>query len=149
MLSRRVGLIGVTVALLLLLLVASPYYWAAASPQAPAAEAKDSKLQGLLKERLATLREIAAQTDQAYRAGQATMEQVVQANQSLLAAELDLCASAKERIAILQKGVELAKQQEEVAMQRSRAGVAPAYVPLKAKVNRLEAEIALERAKAP
>src|SRR5262245_65769003 len=105
--SRKVGLIGVAVALLLLLLVASPYYWAASSPQAPAAEAKESKLQGLLKERLATLKEIAAQTDQAYRAGQATMEQVLQMNQALLAAELDLCASARERIVILQKGVEL------------------------------------------
>jgi outer membrane protein TolC len=111
------------------------------------AEAKDSKLQQLLKERLATLRKLVDQTSRDYQAGRVSFDQVHQAMEAMLRAELELCESDKERIAVLKKIVAQAKEHEQNAIQRYKAGNAPASDALMATADRLEAEIALERAK--
>ena len=73
---------------------------------------------------------------------------MLQANQRVLKAELELAKTDKERFAIHEKQVEVAKQIEELAEQHFKAGVARQVDVLNARADRLEAEIALERAKA-
>lgn len=118
----------------------------AAQTKEPAAE--DAKIQALLEERLATLKQLAAVTEKAYRSGNATFAEVAQANALLLKAELELCKTDKERLAVHEKAVGLAKDSENVAAQLFQTGRATQASVLAAKANRLEAEIALQRAKA-
>src|SRR6266513_3063832 len=73
-------------------------------PAAPAAQGEDSKLQAMLKAKLATVQEIASQTRKAYQSGNVDFSQVHDANRALRAAELELCQSDKERAAVLAKG---------------------------------------------
>jgi RNA polymerase sigma factor (sigma-70 family) len=113
------------------------------------APGKNSKVEQLLKERLAALRDIAAETEHRFKkTGTVPFEDLIQAKLAVLKAELDLCQSAKERIAIHEKIVALARELEAVADARFKAGRVPPGDLLKAKVNRLEAEIDLEREKA-
>jgi outer membrane protein TolC len=72
----------------------------------------------------------------------------VEARRRLFKAELELCESDKERVAVHEKIVQLEKESEKVVEKRVEAGRVPTYELLAARVNRLEAEIALERAKA-
>lgn len=128
------------IALVLLLL-------AAAGPRLAAAEAKDDKLNALLKERLATVKLVAARMEAAYKAGEVTAERMIEAAEAVLKAELDLCESDKERVAVLVKLVEAARAREELVEKMVKAATAPGTALLRAKVSRLEAEIALERAR--
>ena len=120
----------------------------AAQAESTQPEAEGAKIQELLKERLATLQALAAATKTQYLAGKATFAEVAQANAQLLKAQLELCASPKERLAIHGEAVALAKQYEISAVELYKAGKAPQTSALAATVNRLEAEIAFERAKA-
>jgi hypothetical protein len=117
------------------------------SVPAAQAETKDSKLKKLLKERLATLRELAKQTTADYQTGKVSFDRVHQAMRAVLNAELELCESDKERITALESIVAHAKEYEKFAAQRYRNGAAPASDVLMARAGRLEAEIALERVK--
>jgi hypothetical protein len=110
-------------------------------------DAKGSRLKQLLKERLTTLRKLVDQTTRDYQAGRVSFDRVHQAMAAMLRAELELCDSDKERIAVLEKIVDQAKAHEKNAVQRYKAGNAPASDVLMATADRLEAEIALERAK--
>ena len=108
-------------------------------------ESKDAKLKALVKERLATLQEVAKQTKEAYERGGASLNEVHDALHAVLRAELDACDSDKERITVLEKSLAHAKEWEKQIDQWAKTGQAPARVLLKAKVYRLETEIALER----
>jgi hypothetical protein len=112
----------------------------------PGAQAPD--LNELLKERLTTVREIAKLAAEAYKAGLGSYDEVGEAARLVLQAELEQCASDKERVAVLQKFVAQAKQLEDHAGQLSKTGQAPTRTALKAKADRLQAEIALRRATA-
>jgi RNA polymerase sigma factor (sigma-70 family) len=113
------------------------------------APGKNAKVEQLLKERLAALRDIATETDQRFKAsGQASPDAVIHARLAVLKAELELAQSAKERVAIYEKNVALAKELEGIAEALFKAGRVPSSDRLKAKVYRLEAEIELEREKA-
>jgi len=61
-------------------------------------------------------------------------------------AELDLCDTSKERVAVLEKMLAEAKDYEKTIFQQVESGGAQASTALKAKVSRLDVEIALERA---
>jgi outer membrane protein TolC len=111
-------------------------------------DAKDSKLKGLLRERLATLRDVGDQTTKEYQSGRGSFDRVHQALRMLLDAELELCDTDKERVTILEKVVEHSKEFEKYATERVRAGVASTSDALMAKAGRLEVEITLERARA-
>ncbi|MCI0738708.1 MAG: hypothetical protein L0Y72_06665 [Gemmataceae bacterium] len=108
----------------------------------------DAKVQELLKERLATLKELASATKTAYVSGKATIGEHLQANTMLLKAELDSCGSDKERLAVHERAVALAKECEKVAAHLHNSGHATHASVLAAKANRLDAEVTYERAKA-
>lgn len=147
MFTPRSRIAGMTFAFLLFLIAGGIWYGSADFLRVQAAQPKDSKVKELLKERLATLKEIAVQIERAYKGRAMSIEQLQDANLAVLKAELDLCESDKERIAVLEKIVELAKTQEKQAVEAVKGGAVSGTTALKAKVSRLEAEIALERAK--
>jgi len=112
-------------------------------------EAKDTKVQALLQERLATLREIVAVTEKLNKeSGTIPLEEVLHARLQLHKAELEQCESDKERVKVHEKIVQVAKELEAILNQRFQAGRITPVDALKAKVNRLEAEVSLERVKA-
>jgi len=124
-------------------------YWSAQTGAlaAPAKNAVNAKLNSLLQERLTTLREAAAITSRAYETGIESFVEVMAANQAVHQAELDLCSTDKERIAIIEKMVSEAKNNEVIAAQQVARGAVPSSTALRAKANRLETEIGLERLK--
>jgi outer membrane protein TolC len=131
----------------LLFLIAG--FWAGLADSAQAQEKpKNEKINELLKERLATVKKLAEATQAAYQQGRATIAEVTQANALLLKAELELCQSNKERLAVHERALALAKEYEKVATQLYKTGQATQASVLAARANRLEAEIAYERAKA-
>ena len=118
-----------------------------AGQQAGAQTAKESKIRALLKERLTILRERASALREQYKSGVAALEPVQEADLRVYRAELDLCESDKERVAVHEKIVAVLREIEQrVAALHKGAAVSAADVT-DAKLNRLEAEIALERAK--
>lgn len=109
---------------------------------------KDSKLKALRKERLATLREVAAQARARYQAGIVGLDQVRPRLRAALDAELALCESDSERIRVMEKIVALEKQVEKNAADQVAVGASGSSELLEAKAARLEAEIALEQVRA-
>jgi tetratricopeptide (TPR) repeat protein/thiol-disulfide isomerase/thioredoxin len=108
----------------------------------------NSKVRALQEERLATLKEIAAEWENVFRHSRCPPEDVWQAKLLVLRAELELCDSDRERVAIHEKIVALAKETEETRASQYKAQRLSHSDLLTAKANRLEAEVALERAKA-
>lgn len=114
-------------------------------PARPAVKA--DALQQLRAEHLAVLREIVKQTTAAWKAGAADYQQVSAAMQALHKAELEQCESDKDRVAVLEKIVAQAKEAEQIADQFGKAGTSAPWAALKAKADRLQAEIDLEKVK--
>ena len=131
-----------------LLLVAASRSMSGDAPRDPAGEPKGDKVKELLKERLAVLQEAAKLAAQDYQTGKASFDRLHQARMAVLSARLELGETDQERGAILEEAVALAKDNEKTATALYQAGKAPASDPLLARAGRLEAEIALERAKA-
>src|SRR5262249_3058086 len=105
------------------------------------------KLKKLLHERLAVLRDMADLARQAHAQGAASYEQVHRAERAVLDAELDVCETDKERIVVLEKIVAAARDFENHVIKASQGGTVPPSAVAKARVARLEGEIALERAR--
>jgi hypothetical protein len=80
---------------------------AVAQPTRPPSDApagtKDGKVKELLKERLAVLRGIADLVAVEYQHGRRSFEGVHQARRAVLDAELELCGTDKEWLAVLEK----------------------------------------------
>ena len=114
---------------------------------ARADEAKDSKLKDLLKERLLILQEVASRRTKAHQDGQISLAQVYEANQAVRNAELDLCDTSQERVAVLEQMLAEAKGFEKNITLEMKSGGVSTNGALKAKLSRLDVEIALERAK--
>jgi RNA polymerase sigma factor (sigma-70 family) len=112
-----------------------------------ASATKASKVQALLKERLDILRLRAEQGRQQYKNGAASLDMVRQADLRVFKAELELCATDKERIAVHEKIVRVFKEIEDHARQLHQQKAASREIVQDATLNRLEAEIALERVK--
>ena len=108
----------------------------------------DREVQKLLRDRLATLRQFATAVEQDYRAGKASIAEVNDAQTRLLKAELELCESDEDRLPVYERAANLATDYKKIAEQLFRAGEAPHAAVLAAKAGRLDAEIALERARA-
>jgi RNA polymerase sigma factor (sigma-70 family) len=116
-----------------------------AAAQAPG----ESKVRTLLKERLDLLKKIAAALEKVYeRSGTVKLEELAQAKIAVLKAELELCQSARERVAIHEKMVALTEDLVRFAESRYQSGQLPVWELLQARVNRLDAQIELERARA-
>jgi RNA polymerase sigma factor (sigma-70 family) len=108
----------------------------------------NSKLQSLLKERVDILRKNAESIKRLHEQGAAGSDAVGQANLRLYKAELDLCETTKDRIAVLEKIANVYKEIEDHLIPLKKQGAVSSDAMQDAKLNRLEAEIALEREKA-
>jgi outer membrane protein TolC len=148
MFTARFSSVGIVFAFLLLLITGSVRSGSANSARAQAEEPKNAKVKELHKERLAVLSQLVKQTEADYVTGRVSFDRLHQARLAVLNAKLDLSESDKERIAILEEGVAMAKGHEKTTAQLYKSGKIPASDPLMAKASRLEAEIVLERAKA-
>jgi outer membrane protein TolC len=108
---------------------------------------KDNKIKELLQERLALLTKLANQTTADYKAGKASFDRVHQAQLRMANARLELCESDNQRIAVLEEIVTMARGYEKTADALYSAGKVSISDRLLATAARLDAEIALERAK--
>ncbi len=123
--------------------------WAGAAekPAKPNATG-DAKVRNLLQERLTVLKQIADELQTAYQdTGSVPLETVLQAQMTALKAELELSQSSKDRIAILEKILDRARRNEKNMAKRYENGRVRNSACLTAVVNRLDAQIALERAR--
>jgi hypothetical protein len=116
-------------------------------PSAEKQATEDSKIRKLLKERIATLKEMVREMEASKAVGRTGSDGVLKARIEVLRAELELAESQKERIAIHEKIVALAMEFEILAQESFKAQTLSTVDLLRAKANRLEAEIALERSK--
>ncbi|MFO0809040.1 MAG: hypothetical protein U0746_10480 [Gemmataceae bacterium] len=114
----------------------------------PPARMIDPKVKELLAERLAAVRQIHEELTRAFGLGATTSEGLHQAHLAVLNAELDLCESHKDRVAVLEKIVAAARAYEARSAKGVDISSAPALARARAKVARLDAEINLQRAKA-
>ncbi len=107
----------------------------------------ETKINALLQERLKTAQIVVDMVKKQYATGTVSTEDMQRAYLRFHKAELDLCDTDKDRVAIHEKIVKIMKEQEDRAQALVNAGTATTSEMLDAKLNRLEAEIALERAK--
>jgi len=117
------------------------------TPASHAADSKGTKLKSLLNDRLATVRDVANGTNLMYQQGLVTPAQAYDAKLAVFNAELDLCETSPQRVAILDKMLVEAKNYEETVARTSVPVALDRNAQLVAKVSRLDVEIALERAK--
>src|SRR5947208_756720 len=100
-----------------------------------------ARVDDLRKERLAVVHEIAKQATAAYKVGTGSYEEMRDATRMVLEAELDQCTTDKERLAVLEQVVAEARKWEDLVAQTIKAGQVPARTGLKARADRLAAEI--------
>jgi hypothetical protein len=91
------------------------------------------------------VRQLAEGVKRLRRQGAAGQEQVWQADLRVYRAELDLCESPKERVAVLEKVVRVYQEMEDHTVALAKQGAASSEAVTEAKVSRLEAQIAVER----
>ncbi len=146
---RLAVIVGLPLFLVLAVVTGTPDWSGQLRAEEPAPRrAKKSKLEDLLKERLATVREISRLVKARFKSGEATVDQLREASRMLLEAELELCGSDKDRIKVWEMAVVEAKELERIADNFAKTGQGHVSAALAAKADRLQAEIALERAKA-
>jgi outer membrane protein TolC len=108
-----------------------------------------AKEKALMQERLEALRKVVDYQQQMRSMGVGSdFQSLCDAEDALLAAELELCTTTKERISSLEKNLAAHQSDEKIAVARHRTGAATDAELFTAKAGRLKAEIALERAKA-
>jgi outer membrane protein TolC len=110
--------------------------------------AENAGVRALLQKRLDALKEMAEQAEAASRHGTVAPGEVVRARLQVLAAALALCQTDAERVKVHERIVAQAKELEAIADKLVQAGRAPQSELLKARAERLDAEIELERVKA-
>ena len=115
--------------------------------RAGAEEPDNSRINTLLKERLETLRELAALTAKLHDRGAASLKDLHAANEAVLREELEFATSQNARIDILERLVAEARDYEKRVAQSAKAGAVQPVLALEAKAQRLKTEIALERAR--
>jgi outer membrane protein TolC len=100
------------------------------------------------EERLAILKKIITEKEQLFRAGRLSMEEMLEARMRVKKAELELCDTREERVAAHAAIVALAKEVEKVRDTLYKAGQCSFSSLAEARIAVLEAETALEKAKA-
>jgi RNA polymerase sigma factor (sigma-70 family) len=109
---------------------------------------RNDKLDTLLKKRLTLLRQVAENTRKQYQSGLASPGELLRTQDEVFKAELELAGSNKERLAVLEKRLAVTKELEALTVAAYKAGVGSQVAVWSAEISRVEAEIALERAKA-
>lgn len=110
-------------------------------PQNP----QEGSIVALMRERQSVLSQLVEHQTAAYRMGEADIETVIQAHQDHLLAQLELAGSLDERITLLERSVELARELEEIAEAKHRTGEGVLADVLKSRADRLRVEIDLLR----
>ena len=105
------------------------------------------KVRELQEQRLATIRKLVDITTERYRTGQTSSDELLAATRARDDAELDLCTSNQERLAILERIVAQAKAREEQDAKLVANKLLPETSFLKAQADLLEQEIRLEQVK--
>jgi uncharacterized protein (UPF0264 family) len=111
----------------------------------------DPAVEKLLRERLALLREVAEVQQQNFELGRATLSDVAYARQLASAAELELAATAAERIKVREALLKSLKEVEEMVKAQVEAAIRPTVDLKMATATRLraEADLLTERKSAP
>lgn len=110
----------------------------------PAEQRKEARIKTLLKERYSTLKKIEDEVTAMYRKGKASPSEVAEAKRAARNAELDLCETDAERVAVLEKMLAESKDNKKLAEAGFHAAKLLHSAVLKATTDRLEVEIALE-----
>jgi RNA polymerase sigma factor (sigma-70 family) len=111
------------------------------------AAAKESRVRTLLQERLKILRTRADRLRLMHQQNAASADEVRRADLRVLQAELELCETDRERLVVHEKIVGIYKAIEDHFRQLQQQNAVSSEVMQDATLNRLEAEIALERVK--
>lgn len=106
-----------------------------------------AKLRALQEERLAVLKDIQVQTTAAYGQGTTGIKAVIDARIQLLDAQIELAESREEILKLRTDLVNEAMTWEQNVARMIKNGERPGIDALKAKVFRLNAQIALEKAR--
>lgn len=144
---RRIGVVLGTLPLVVLgsvMCLAEP----PVSDPGKKAPPRSVKEKELMQERLGVLREVGKLATARYKDGGGTYDEVWNATRMMFDAELEACASGKERKAVLKKFLAAAKELEGITTRLATVDTAVRLWALKSKANRLQVEIFLERQKA-
>jgi outer membrane protein TolC len=145
---RNFKSMGILVPVMLAGTVAISFLWSQGSPTV-AQDGKGSDVLALLKERLATWREIVQMTEQRFENGNCAFDILHQARKGLANAELDSCNSKQERLVVLEKLLSQSKEYEKFIAGTVAAGQDNNLTDaLMAKADRLQVEINLQRERA-
>jgi len=123
-------------------------FWLLHSVGVEAQTSRSSRVRDLQEQRLDTLRNLVKITTEHYKNGQASSDELWSATRAKDEAELDLCTSSAERIAILERIVAEARMLEEQDAKLVANKLLSRTLLLKATADRLQHEIRLEYAKA-
>jgi outer membrane protein TolC len=99
----------------------------------------------LIEERNQLLRKRVELVKAQYETGVASLEAVILAERELLQAQLDLATTAKERVAIRETQLKIAKEHEKRAEALFASGLRPESELITARIDRLTAQINLIR----
>jgi outer membrane protein TolC len=124
--------------------------WCASAGWCAAAEKADTKdrMKALLKERVDTAKAIYDALLEKYNHGAGNIGSVHRAKMAWLNAQLSLTETKKERLKIYEEIVKDSKEWEQTALRNIENGAGEQIEALTARAERIEAEIALERARA-
>ncbi len=122
--------------------------WLLHSAHVQAQTSQSNRVRDLQEQRLATLRDLVDVTTDHYKNGQASSDELWAATRARDEAELQLCSSKAERIALLEKIVEEAKMLETQDANLVTNKLLSRTLLLKATADRIQQEILLEYAKA-
>jgi outer membrane protein TolC len=118
--------------------------WPIAVGETPEAE-QAPELDQLLNQRQATLRQLVEVVTEEYRQGIRDFDPVVRATDRLIAADLELAKTSKDRIALLQRRVEVMKGFSAMADMKFMTGQASQSELLSARAALLDSQIQLAR----
>ena len=105
------------------------------------AEDLTKQIQDLKQERVALLKKQVALVQAQHRQGQTSTTEVIQASLQLLEAELDAATEPKQRVALRKEMLQHMKQLEQMVKDQVQQGTVSSSELLKAKTQRLDAEI--------
>ena len=114
----------------------------------PAAPADGSELQRLLGQRLAVAQAAYEGAAQQYTQGLGSLQDMMRETRRLLEAELATKTTPEGRIAVLEKGVAVAREHQQLIQELVNAGGGPQLLLQDAQYDLLTAQIRLLRAKA-
>ena len=121
--------------------------WSIVVGQTPDAN-QTEQLDELLRQRQATLRQLVEVVTEEYRQGIREIESVVRATDQLIAADLELAKTSKDRNTLLQVRVEVMKDFFAMANMKFMAGTASQSELLSARAALLDSQIQLAREQA-